>query len=69
VERPLRLRWEITHETLAAARAVKALAKLHPDVVDGLAESLTKHAGLSSSDRAEFVVVVGPLVTGAGPSL
>ena len=32
VERPLRLRWEITDDTLAAVRADKKLAKLQPDV-------------------------------------
>jgi len=68
VERPLRLRWEITDETLVAVRAAKALAKLPPDLVDGLVESLSKHAGLSTVDRAEFAATVGPLVTGAGLS-
>ncbi|MBA2389363.1 MAG: SAM-dependent DNA methyltransferase [Geodermatophilaceae bacterium] len=68
VERPLRLRWEITDETLAAVRAAKPLAKLHPELVDGLVESLCKHQGLSTADRAEFAAVVGPLVTGAGLS-
>jgi len=36
VERPLRLRWEITDDTLAAIRADKRLAKLQPDVIDAL---------------------------------
>ena len=66
VERPLRLRWEITEETLAAVRAATPLAKLHPDVVDGLVESLTKHTALSTTDRAEFATTVTPLLTGAG---
>ena len=66
VERPLRLRWKITEETLAAVRAATPLAKLHPDVLDGLVESLSKHAGLSTTDRAEFAAPVTPLLTGAG---
>ena len=51
VERPLRLRWEVTEDTLAAVRADKKLAKLQPDVIDALVERLAEHAGLTDTDR------------------
>ncbi len=51
VERPLRLRWEINDDTLAAIRADKKLAKLHPDVVDALVAALGEHSGVAG-DRS-----------------
>jgi type I restriction enzyme M protein len=54
VERPLRLRWEITDDTLAAVRSSPKLAKLHPDALDRLTVGLTDHRGLTSTDRAQF---------------
>ncbi|MQA17363.1 MAG: N-6 DNA methylase, partial [Pseudonocardiaceae bacterium] len=53
VERPLRLRWEVTADTLAAFDADKKIAKLE----DGVREKLRAHiegwAGAPINDRAE----------------
>ena len=66
VERPLRLRWEISEETLAAVRAERRLAKLHPDLVDALVGALAEHTGLSGTDRAVVAKVIDPVLRIAG---
>jgi type I restriction enzyme M protein len=66
VERPLRLRWEVTDETLATLRAFAKLAKLGPDRLDGLASTLAKHQGLSSIDRSQLSSKLTPILTAAG---
>jgi type I restriction enzyme M protein len=66
VERPLRLRWEVTDETLAAVRADKKLAKLDADTLDTLVTSLAEHTGLSTTDRNEAGKTVSPILAGAG---
>ncbi len=65
VERPLRLRWEITDDTLAAVRADKKLAKLRPAVVDDLVAALAAHIGVAATDRAAVAKLVGPILAGA----
>lgn len=66
VERPLRLRWEVTAETLDAVRAAPKLARLHPDVVANLADALGRHLGLSDTDRTVVAKVVDPVLKTAG---
>ena len=66
VERPLRLRWEVTEETLDAVRTDPKLAMLHPDVVVALVDSLGEHRGLSDTDRDVVAKTVGPIVDAAG---
>ncbi len=66
VERPLRLRWEISDDTIAAVQASPKLAKLHASVVDAVVAALTDHAGLSSTDRAVVAKVVDPVLATAG---
>jgi type I restriction enzyme M protein len=68
VERPLRLRWEVTDETLAALRASLKLAKLGPERLAGLAAALAKHQGLSSTDRSQLSRRLTPILTAAGLS-
>jgi type I restriction enzyme M protein len=68
VERPLRLRWEVTDETLAALRASLKLAKLGPERLVGLASALAKHQGLSSTDRSQLSRRLTPILTAAGLS-
>ena len=51
VERPLRLRWEITDETIALVRAAMGLAKLGADSAESLSAELRAVAGLSTTDR------------------
>ena len=46
VERPLRVRWEITDETLAVVEAEQRLTKL-ADGLDALVAALIDHRGLS----------------------
>ncbi len=66
VERPLRLRWEITEETLATVRADKKLSKLHADVVDTLISSLASHAGRGGVERDVLAKTVDPILDAAG---
>jgi len=66
VERPLRLQWEVTEDTLAGVRAAPKLAKLHPEVVDALVAALAAHAGLSSTDRRVVASAVDPVLAVAG---
>jgi type I restriction enzyme M protein len=53
VERPLRLRWEVTDETLLAVETQKAVAKLHEDVRNALHDVLHGHTGQSWATEAE----------------
>jgi type I restriction enzyme M protein len=66
VERPLRLRWEISDDTLEAVRASPKLGKLHAGVVDAVVVALADHAGLYSTDRAAVAKVVDPVLGTAG---
>jgi type I restriction enzyme M protein len=68
VERPLRLRWEITDETLAAVRASPKLVKFDPGGLDGLASGLAKHRGLTSTDRTQLAGKVDPILAASGLS-
>jgi type I restriction enzyme M protein len=45
VERPLRLRWEVTEDTIAAVKAMKQLQKLSPELVTRLVEGLEQCRG------------------------
>jgi type I restriction enzyme M protein len=66
VERPLRLRWEISDETLAVVRAAPKLVKLGPDRLEGLVAAIAKHEGLSSTDRSQLSGKLTPTLTAAG---
>ncbi|MDQ2710144.1 MAG: type I restriction-modification system subunit M [Actinomycetota bacterium] len=66
VERPLRLRWEITEETLAAVQVAPKLAKLHPDVIEQLCVQLNAHLGLVNTERSVVAVAVDPLLKESG---
>jgi len=65
VERPLRLRRQISDDTLATLRADKRILKLHPDVVDTLVAALFGHVGLGG-DRPALATVVDPILTTTG---
>jgi type I restriction enzyme M protein len=45
VERPLRLRWEVTEQTIAAVEAQKPIKRLDPGTRTRLREALVKHLG------------------------
>jgi len=66
VERPLRLRWEITPDTLDALRAERRLAKLAPDALGALVDALAAHSGVSGVKRSEVAAVVDPVLAAAG---
>lgn len=66
VERPLRLRWEISDDTLAAVRADRRLVKLRPDILDSLVAALAEHAGLADPDRRTVAKTVDPILRAAG---
>src|SRR5690625_2390156 len=70
VERPLRLRWEITEETLTAVRGSKKLAKIGPEAAEVLATELEARTGLSSTDQddlREAVTTAAKAVGGLKP--
>jgi type I restriction enzyme M protein len=54
IERPLRLRWEITETTIAAVEAAKALKKLDPLVRQELRDRLVEHLGATASTEREM---------------
>lgn len=59
VERPLRLRWEVTEETIAAVLATKPIQKLEPDAQRALAKLLEKNVGASFVTEEELVAALG----------
>jgi type I restriction enzyme M protein len=65
VERALRLRWEITEETLMIVRADKRMIKL-ADGLDALVAALAEHLGLSDTDRTQIAKTVDPILRNAG---
>ncbi len=61
VERPLRLRWEVTEETLAAIAADRKLSKLDDATREGLQAGLAEYPGLSGTDREALAVKLAPV--------
>src|SRR5690606_22774618 len=55
VERPLRLRWEVSEATLAAVEADKRLAKVDPLTMAGLLDQLKTAMGTTSTDWQDFL--------------
>ncbi|QYG93778.1 SAM-dependent DNA methyltransferase [Iamia sp. SCSIO 61187] len=66
VERPLRLRWEVTPETAAAVEAAKPVAKLDDDARGALLAAVTERVGSAWSSLAEVAPVVADLLAVAG---
>ena len=66
VERPLRLRWEISDETLAAVKRDRKLARLDVEVREELLERLQKRAGLTSSSVKELEGELGDEIADLG---
>lgn len=54
VERPLRLRWEVTEGTLAALEEQKAFAGLDAEVREAVTQTLSRHVGSSWSTEQEL---------------
>ena len=66
VERPLRLRWEMTDETVTAMMAAKAVQRLPEDQQAALREAVEKHRGTVFATERELYKVVGPTLNGLG---
>ena len=58
VERPLRLRWEITDDTLTAVAANKTVTKLPPPMQDLLVDKLRTHRGTTYHTDTTIKTVV-----------
>ena len=66
VERPLRLRWEVTDETVTAVMAAKAVQRLPEDQQAALREQTEKHRGTVFATERELYKVLGPTLNGLG---
>ena len=62
VERPLRLRWEVTEDTIQVALSAKALAR-QPETVVAL---LTEHQGSTFETQQDIVKALGPSIAETG---
>jgi len=54
VERPLRLRWEVTEATTAAVQAQRPIQKLDPSIRLGLREALAAHLGATADSERQM---------------
>ena len=61
VERPLRLRWEISDVTIAAVMASKPIERLDPAMRAALKEALQGHHGAAAATQREMVEKVAAL--------
>ena len=66
VERPLRLRWEVTGETAAGALAARAIQKLPDDVQIAVREVLETHEGSQFEEQRDLVDALGPALSSLG---
>jgi type I restriction enzyme M protein len=66
VERPLRLRWEVTDETVAQVMATKAVQKLAADGQEALRVLLGKHQGAVFATERELHKALALVLTGLG---
>jgi type I restriction enzyme M protein len=66
VERPLRLRWEVTDETVTAVMAARTVQKLPVEEQSALHDLLGKHYGTVSVMERELRKAIGPELTGLG---
>jgi len=71
VERPLRLRWEVSEETIATVLATKAIQKTPEDAQMVLRELLASNRGAQFATQRELTKALGVALTGldlAGPA-
>jgi type I restriction enzyme M protein len=66
VERPLRLRWEVTDDTVAVALGAKAIQKLPEDVRQGVRELLREHRGTQFATEPDLVKALGAALGSLG---
>jgi type I restriction enzyme M protein len=61
VERPLRLRWDVTTETIAVVEGTKQWAKLDTADQAGLAERFQALEGTTTTEKAKLAKKLGPV--------
>ena len=66
VERPLRLRWEITDDTLLAVESLKAVGKLDSSLSDALLDALRERLGSSFATEKLAKAVMSEALDSAG---
>jgi type I restriction enzyme M protein len=66
VERPLRLRWEITDDTTVAVLSLKAVQKQPEQVQQFLRDLLSEHRGAAFATQNELVKMLGPAAAKLG---
>jgi type I restriction enzyme M protein len=66
VERPLRLRWEITEATIAFVMATKTVERLDEQARTTLRQGLYDHLGTTATTQAEMVRTVAPALRAMG---
>lgn len=66
VERPLRLRWEISDDTLTALGGIKQVTALNDSDRQLLLDGLRGHLGLSTTSQRDFETAIAPVLTKAG---
>jgi type I restriction enzyme M protein len=66
VERPLRLRWEVSDDTLTAVATTKGLAKLSDDARASLVDALRGLHGWSTTDRKVASKAIDPVLKPLG---
>jgi type I restriction enzyme M protein len=59
VERPLRLRWEVTEGTIASVEATKPVGKLDPQERQRVHQVLTAHLGVIGATERQMAKVIG----------
>ena len=68
VERPLRLRWEVTEDTLAAVAASPKVAKVGTETRESLVSALSDFRGVSGTDREAIAQKLAPIFARFGLS-
>jgi type I restriction enzyme M protein len=66
VEQPLRLRWDVTDDTVALALSAKAIQKLPEDVQQGIREFLGEHRCAQFATEADLIKTLGTGLAGLG---
>lgn len=61
VERPLRLRWEVSEEILATVAAGRKLSKLDAKALEDLIDALAEYSGLTGTGREAVAVKLAPV--------
>jgi type I restriction enzyme M protein len=69
VERPRRVRWEITDETVGEVLGAKAVLKLSEETQLALREVLAEHRGKGFPTEQEVIGLLGPLIRSFGVSV